>query len=248
MGKLSRWSWQILLGLFAFNLAAASAQVSPSNSLFVTSNGSVGVGTSAPSSSFHLQRTDGTAQVLVQETNTATANRVLLALQNNGAAQIQLENTANSSMWRFYNASGGVFRINDPNSTGIELDLSPDGDLTLEGRIFTAGSCSGGCDRVFQPGYELESIEEHAHLMWADSYLPGVGPTPEGGSMNLSQKTLGILNELEKAHIYIEQLQGSLRQSQNELAEVKEETARQGQEIESLRRMVADLTRAKSRP
>jgi hypothetical protein len=33
-----------------------------------------------------------------------------------------------------------------------------------------------------------------------------VGPTPEDGPINISQKIGGMLNELELAHIYIEQL------------------------------------------
>ena len=59
---------------------------------------------------------------------------------------------------------------------------------------------------LFDPETEIESIEEHATQMWANSYLPAVGPTVENAPMNLTEKTGGMLNELEKAHIYIEQL------------------------------------------
>jgi len=48
--------------------------------------------------------------------------------------------------------------------------------------------------------------------MWAESYLPAVGPTPEGGAgFNLTEKTGGILSELEKAHIYIEQVNDQVK-------------------------------------
>ncbi len=71
---------------------------------------------------------------------------------------------------------------------------------------FTSGACDPGpCDGTFTD-YELESIEEHAAYMWENSHLWGVGPTPDGAPLNLSKKTTGILHELEKAHIYIEQL------------------------------------------
>jgi hypothetical protein len=44
--------------------------------------------------------------------------------------------------------------------------------------------------------------------MWENRHLPAVGPTPEGTpiAFNVHQRHFGVLNELEKAHIYIERL------------------------------------------
>jgi hypothetical protein len=42
--------------------------------------------------------------------------------------------------------------------------------------------------------------------MWEQSHLPAVGPTSSGESLNVSEKVGGLINELEKAHIYIERL------------------------------------------
>lgn len=42
--------------------------------------------------------------------------------------------------------------------------------------------------------------------MWSARYLPSVGPTPENSAFNISRKVGGILNELAKAHIYIDEL------------------------------------------
>jgi len=85
--------------------------------------------------------------------------------------------------------------------------------MWIQGELHTSGpSCSGGCDVVFSPGYQLDSIEEHAAKMWAESYLPAVGPTPEDGApFNLTEKTGDILSELEKAHIYIEQVNDKVK-------------------------------------
>jgi hypothetical protein len=88
--------------------------------------------------------------------------------------------------------------------------------MTLSGSLTTGtgNSCNIGCDRVFQPGYDLPSIKEHAASMWSSSYLPAVGPTPEDpdARFDVTAKTAGMLNELEKAHIYIEQLHNTLKQ------------------------------------
>ena len=68
--------------------------------------------------------------------------------------------------------------------------------------------------------------------MWENSYLPGVGPTPEGQiSIDVFQKTTGILQELEKAHIYIEQLHNDF----------KARAAEKDAEIASLRQRLARL-------
>ena len=42
--------------------------------------------------------------------------------------------------------------------------------------------------------------------MWANKHLPNVGPTLPNAPVNLSERFGEILNELETAHIYIEQL------------------------------------------
>ena len=98
-----------------------------------------------------------------------------------------------------------------------EMRLNEGGDLMIPGTLTTGGpSCGGGCNYVFQPGYDLESIDEHAAYMWETSHLRGVGSTAPGKPMKLSEKMGGLINELEKAHIYIERLHGRVKTVQAE--------------------------------
>ncbi|MEZ5716053.1 MAG: hypothetical protein R3D85_13325 [Paracoccaceae bacterium] len=60
---------------------------------------------------------------------------------------------------------------------------------------------------MFEPGFPLPSIAEHAAQMRALGYLPNVGPTPEGAPFDLTDKLGRMLNELEHAHLYIAQLE-----------------------------------------
>jgi hypothetical protein len=54
--------------------------------------------------------------------------------------------------------------------------------------------------------------------MWEKGHLPAVGETQEGRvAIDVFQKTTGILQELEKAHIYIEQLHGRLEALESRL-------------------------------
>ena len=76
-----------------------------------------------------------------------------------------------------------------------------------------------GCDRVFSEGYEIAPIDSRAELMYANGYLPNVGPTPESGPFNVSDKMGRMLNELEHAHIYIAQLNERLKKLEGMVAQ-----------------------------
>ena len=94
--------------------------------------------------------------------------------------------------------------------------IAGSGDMTIRGSLFTAGpSCGAGCDAVLGPDFSVESIEEHAVAMWAAGYLPAIGPTEPRQPVNITEKIGGVLNELEKAHIYIEQLHERLAEQED---------------------------------
>lgn len=119
--------------------------------------------------------------------------------------------------------SNNVFRfIMDDGAGGIEMVLDANGNLTIAGTLTTAGmTCGTGCDAVFEEGYELPSIEDHAELMWSNGYLPNVGPTIENTPINVSDKVGRMLNELEKAHIYIAQINEENKQLKAEVQSLK---------------------------
>jgi hypothetical protein len=204
------------------------------NSIFIAADGDVGMGVtdggpgtldSGANASLHVRRTDGEASILVEEASSTVDNgRFLLELRNNGNANFTMQDTNANNAWDF--SAAGAFRINKQGSGASEFTLFSGGNLTISGELTTSGSCSMGCDRVFSDDYELESIEEHAEHMWQNSYLEGVGPTLEGKPFNMSQKTQGMLNELEKAHIYIEQLNDELKDKEQRIARLEAALAR----------------------
>jgi hypothetical protein len=206
----------------------------PSGSLNVAADGDVGVGTASPGTlddgshaSLHVFRNDGDASILIEEDSATVDNgRFLLEVRNNGNANFTMIDTNGNTQWDF--SAAGNFRINRQGSGVSELQLASGGNLTIAGQLFTAGSCSIGCDRVFTDDYDLESIEEHAEYMWQNRHLAGVGPTPEGQPMNMTRKTEGILNELEKAHIYIEQLNARIAELEATVAKLAARDADEG--------------------
>ncbi|MCP4656034.1 MAG: hypothetical protein GY856_11520 [bacterium] len=175
----------------------------PSNSIYVDSAGNVGFGTSSPQDIVHVQ-------------GVSSANPGIRIVNPD----------ADSEGWSFRVVDVDEFRISKQSVAGAELKLDASGNLTITGGLITgtAGSCTAGtpCDGMFHPDFEVESIEEHAGFMWKNSYLPGVGPTPADAPINITRKTTGILNELEKAHIYIEQLHNTIRELESRLDTIRE--------------------------
>lgn len=142
----------------------------------------------------------------------------VLTLSNRGNSKIAMTDTTAATSW--WLTSGVNFNIKNTNDTKVFV-LAPNGTLTLTGELITAGgTCGGGCDKVFSSDFTVETVEDHAEKMWENSYLPAVGPTVENAPINLSQKTAGMLNELEKAHIYIAQLNTRLKEQEARMNEL----------------------------
>ena len=222
--NLFRYGLSAALFMFsAFPLTAVDPAIQ------VIGSGDVGVGTTTPTASLHVTRSDGTAQLLVQETNSNPVYRNPLKIDGAGLQTVMLLNNSDPLGWEFAvkGAPTSRFEINKLGSANPFQFLS-NGNLTISGVLFTGGgSCGGGCDYVFQPGYELESIDQHAAFMWDNGYLKGLGPTPEGApSINLSEKVGGLINELEKAHIYIERLHDQAKDKDKQIAELHQRIAR----------------------
>jgi len=168
--------------------------------------GNVGLGTNAPETELHITRSDASSTRFFLENTNATDQAVQIRL---------VSNSDNNRRIIGQNASGGQetqISLNNDNIvfagstvTGANLWAT----ISAAGIVTNIGSCTTAapCDAVFDPDvYTVPSIEEHASIMWDNGYLPAVGATLQGEPINLASKMTGILNELEHAHIYIEQL------------------------------------------
>ena len=162
------------------------------NALFLdAATGNLGLGTNAPANELHIV---DTGNVGIQLESDTTDRNLRLSLSDGTGA-------------------GGLdeFRVVFVGVGSPAMMVESDGDVTIAGSLTTGGpTCAAGCDRVFSDDYELKSLEQHAAMMWKNSYLPNVGPTKAGAPLNVAEKIGGMLNELEHAHIYIGQLHGRL--------------------------------------
>ena len=183
----------------------------------IMGNGDVGMGTSAPLGSLDI--------------NSGLTDTTLLL--SNDAAIWEIKSDVGSGKMTFTNkttgnipfkfspdAVGGLLRVGIVANDQVDVK----GNLVASGTLTTGGpTCGGGCDAVFDANYDLPSIQDHAKQMFADKHLPAIGPTKPHAPVNLSEQYGNLLNELEKAHIYIAKLDTDKQSLQQETAELRTE-------------------------
>jgi hypothetical protein len=200
-------------------VAIFAASTAQADQLTLKSNGDVGIGTANPSgnldiysglNSTKLMLTNDFAQWEIK--NNAATQKFTISNKMTGVKPLKIGINANSNLL--------TLGTNAPDEADIDGTLNVTQDVNVTGTLFTGGmTCSGGCDAVFGADYDLPSIEDHARAMFANSYLPAVGPTRPFEQINLADKMGNILNELEKAHIYIAQQEARLAKLEKLLAE-----------------------------
>lgn len=212
----------------------------PTNSIYVDTNGDIGLGTASPDAGLHVINNSmlvesgdsgvaptGLLDVRGGDLNVAgdgTAGGTL-TVSNAGTAQVVLSDSSDAGPDLKMVLAGGTFRLSFAGTGNAEMELFDNGNMIIPGNLITTGgggacTVADPCDAVFDPEvYQVPSIEEHAAKMWADKHLPAVGPTGPGIPVNVSEKMLRMLNELETAHIYIEQLNSRISELETRLNE-----------------------------
>ena len=148
----------------------------------------------------------------------------------------------------------------DPNHTRVPFKLGPGANnnllkigttaanqVDITGNLVVSGTITP--DFVFNADFELESIEEHSEFMWREKHLPAVSPATlaeDGKShqINVGERSEGLLKELEKAHIYIAQLNSTIVELRSELVRRNEEFERRLSELEALPAQQAQESRS----
>ncbi len=123
-----------LFSMIAAGAALAFSIGASAQALYVTPTGDVGIGTNIPISSLNVTRSDGTAQILVEETNTTVAPRTLFRLENPGNTKFGVLNTDAGVEWAFANP-GTAFRLSRQGSGVVEMEIFNNGNVTIAGLL-----------------------------------------------------------------------------------------------------------------
>jgi hypothetical protein len=196
--------WRISASHTSFNVSNDSNAPliirpgAPNFALTVNQSGRVGLGDGDAEAPLEVRSTS---------TNIGAGNAVLKLVNPAGPTAMQMQPFGAGFFWNFAASDNNTFNINRSGNSSVEMSLNGSGNLTISGTLTTGGpTCATGCDAVFDADYDLPSIQEHAEAMWQKKHLPNVGPTLPHQPVNLSEQYGRLLNELETAHIYIEQL------------------------------------------
>jgi hypothetical protein len=128
--------------LFLLLALAGGSADAQTNSVEVTANGFVGVGTATPQSQLHVRGTGpgvASTKLLVENANTGSGlQRELFELRNKGGVSFIFEDTTVPERWSFA-SSANSFIINNQANGGIEYNFGPTGNLVITGSLTANG-------------------------------------------------------------------------------------------------------------
>jgi hypothetical protein len=213
----------------------------PTSSVDISADGDVGLGTGSPDAALDVERATGPVALRLGRTAGTTATLATWEMLNNQDSG-QLTFSDDPALLRVpvkigRDAVDNLFRVGVVAANTVDIN----GYLKIvNGNIQVTTPV--GPDYVFAPGFALPSIGEHAARMFGDRHLPKVGPArvEDGmGVIDVGATSHAMLEELEYAHIYIAQLDGSVQALKAELAARDAEVRRMREEIDAIKAALA---------
>jgi hypothetical protein len=101
-----------------------------SNSLVIDPDNNIGVGVLSPSAAMHVKRSDGSAMMLIEDTDAAGSDDALIKIISEVKASFKLVNNFSGAEWEFFNGTAG-FRVDDGVSGGSEFELKNNNEIRL---------------------------------------------------------------------------------------------------------------------
>lgn len=188
--------------------------------LTIDNNGKVGIGTAEPQEILHVRESN--PRILIEATSSNPEINFKNAEEPNSSAWAIYKKESTGDLMFYQNGDKLTLQKNTGN-IGIGT-TNPQGKLDVNGSIYQRGG-QLHADYVFDENYQLESIEEHAEFMWKNKHLPAIpkAKTDENGFevIEVGSHRKGIVEELEKAHIYIHQLENKLSSLEKRLSELE---------------------------
>ena len=156
----------------------------PTSSIDIAASGNVGIGTASPTQPLHLRRTDGTAQLFVEEASSTSATRTVARFVNNGDVKLSFGTSEGPvTDWETIAGNGG-YRVSVAGAATPQMTLAANGNLNITGALTQASSVTLKDNiRAVSPTALLATIAQLPIYTWNyKTSGPGeqhLGPTAE---------------------------------------------------------------------
>ena len=200
----------------------------PTNSIYVDTDGDIGLGTQSPSAALHVTRSNGTGRALIEDTATTGGFQRMLELNSAVGAGMGFRMADGANAIDLVN-SNNQFRINIVDGDNQELTLDAAGNLTVDGTVTATGGATLP-DYVFEPGYALRSLDELSAFISERGHLPGVPSAEEVRTedgryrINITDFQFALLEKIEELTLYTLEQEAAIRQMRAELDGVERQT------------------------
>ncbi|MEM9293987.1 MAG: tail fiber domain-containing protein [Acidobacteriota bacterium] len=165
------WSVEANESLFVISDETSSTlpvrirRAAPTHSLYIAPDGSIGLGSAAPQAALEVERNDGTAKILVEETSVVAGNTIVFeATSDSGNIQTFFQ-PATGSGWK-QNFRGADFRLDSQEDADDELLLTTAGDMTVNSLTETSDRAMKENFRSLDRGEVLSKIVELPITRW----------------------------------------------------------------------------------
>lgn len=173
----------------------------PTNSIYIDTDGDLGLGTASPQKTLHLRRSTGAVEA---EIESADGSPVLLRLQtthltNRRVVGLSSDTTVESSIHFGDNLLG--FYGTDYDNPLMTVDST---GLQVTGTLQVSGQTLNVPDYVFDEDYELMPLSEVRQFIETNHHLPDVASAAAvaQNGLNMTDMQLALLRKVEELTLY----------------------------------------------
>ncbi len=220
----------------------------PSSSIDISATGNVGIGTTSPTASLHVRRTNGTAKVSVTEASGTTDFREMITMSNNGEPFLIFENTNSGDRWS-NGLNGGSFQILQQADPQVEFSLTAAGALTISGALTQNSSRDYKKDFAGVDGQEvLNRVRAMPISTWVykeDPKVRHMGPVAEdffsSFQLGVNNKGIAISDTAGVALAAIQGLSQLVDEKDRKLAELTVQNEQLAERLSNLEKRFEQL-------